>query len=96
MIHALGEGLMVPIHKYPIYYNWMIPDNLKNNPHTILISYNIYNYPAPPPHRQPSFILSELTNIITNMDITTLTKSTFSDQFENILQPIQERLLIRI
>src|SRR6266516_1053708 len=87
---------MMPIHKCPVYYNWMIPDNLKNNLYTILTSHGIYNHPTPSPHRQPRFILSELTNIITNINVATLTRSTFSDQLENILQPIQERLLIRI
>ncbi len=74
----------------------MIPDNLKNNPHTILTSHSIHNHPAPPSHRQPRFILNELTNMIANINIATLTRNTFSDQLENILQPIQQRLLIRI
>ncbi len=78
----------MPIHKYPVYYNWMIFDDLKNNLYTILTSYGVYNHPASPPYRQPRFILNELTNIIANIDITTLTRSTFSDQLENIFQPI--------
>ena len=74
----------------------MISDDLKSNFYTILISYDIYNHPASPLHRQPKFILNKLTNMIANMDIIILTRSTFSDQLENILQLIQERLLIRI
>ena len=34
--------------------------------------------------------------MIANIDVITLTRNTFSDQFENVLQPIQERLLIRM
>ena len=63
----------------------MISNNLKSNPYTILTSYSVHNHPAPLPHRQPRFILSKLTNIITNINMTTLTKNTFSDQLENIL-----------
>src|SRR6266536_4496159 len=74
----------------------MISDDLKNNSYTILTFYSVYNHPAPLSYRQPKFILSEFTNIITNMDIVTLTRNTFSNQLENILQPIQERLLIKI
>ena len=87
---------MVPMHKCPVYYNLMIPDDLKSNPHAILTSHGVHNHPAPSPHRQPRFILSELTDVIANMDVATLTRSTFSDQLENVLQPIQERLLIRM
>ena len=96
MIYTLNEDLIVFIYKYPVYYNWMIFNNLKNNLYAILISYGVYNHPTLSPHRQPRFILSEFINIIANIDIITLTRSTFSDQLENILQPIQERLLIRI
>ncbi len=96
MVYALGENLMISIYKYPVYYNWIISDNLKNNPYTILTSYGIYNHPAPLSHRQSRFILSEFTNVITNMDMITLTKNTFSNQLENVLQPIQKRLLIRM
>ncbi len=79
MVHALDEDLMVPIYKYPVYYNWMISDDLKNNFYAILISYGVYNYPAPPPYRQPRFILSEFIDMIANMDMIMLTRSTFSD-----------------
>ena len=76
---------MVFIYKYPVYYNWMIPDDLKSNPHAILTSHGVHNHPAPSPHRQPRFILSELTDVIANMDMATLIKNTFSDQLENVL-----------
>ena len=63
----------------------MIFDDLKSNSHTILIFYDIYNYPALSPHRQPRFILNKFTDMITNIDIITLIRSTFSNQLENIL-----------
>ncbi len=74
----------------------MIPNNLKSNPYTILIFYDIYNYLVLPLYRQLRFILSELIDVITNIDMVTLIRNTFSDQLENIFQLIQERLLIRI
>ncbi len=66
----------------------MIPDNLKNNPYTILISHGIHNHPAPLSYRQSRFILNKFIDVIANIDIITLTRSTFSDQLENVLQLI--------
>ncbi len=85
MVYAPDEGLIIFIHKYLVYYNWMIPDNLKSNPYIILTSYGVYNHSALSLYRQPRFILSELINMIANMNMIRLTRSTFSDQLENIL-----------
>jgi hypothetical protein len=73
--HSQGEERLKRVTEYSVYFQYIIPDNLDKYFYAIFIFHDLHNYPAPPLTRSSTKIIQKFTNIIVDIDTTTLIRS---------------------
>lgn len=63
ILHSHGQGKLVH-QDCDVKFHWLIPQDLKNCPYLVFISYGTHTHPPPPPDKLPKDIVNDLTKLI--------------------------------
>lgn len=63
IVHPQGQGKLVH-HGCDVKFHWLIPQDLKQCPYLVFISYGTHTHPPPPPEKLPKDIVNDLWKLI--------------------------------